>query len=164
MHMQVDSLPVSHVGSPYVIYISKSIYLNCGVQGAKALVVKNLPAMRQTQVQSLSWEDPVEKGMTTHSSILAWQIAWAEEPGGLQSMGSQRVRNNSETNTFTFQGTKEQDKPEGPQNREQKVPGPSRQFVCSPAIKTGRQTSFSVTSPWLSGSWPAVPTATNKLY
>ena len=164
MHMQADSLPLSHVGSPYVIYISKSIYLNCGVQGAKAQVVKNLPAMQKTQVQSLGWEDLIEKGMATHSSIPAWRIPWTEEPGGLQSMGLQRVRNNSATNTFTFQGTQERDKPKGPQNRGQKVPGPSRQFVCSPAIKTSRQSLFSVTSPWLSGSWPAAPVATNKLY
>ena len=52
-----------------------------------AQMVKNLPAMR-----SLDWEDPLEKGMATHSSILAWKSPWAEEPGGLQSMGSQRVR------------------------------------------------------------------------
>ena len=54
-------------------------------------LVKNLPAMRETWVQSLGWEDPLEKGMTTHSSILAWRIPWTEEPGRLQSMGSQRV-------------------------------------------------------------------------
>ena len=54
-------------------------------------VVKNLPAMRQTWERSLGWEDPREKGMTTHSSILAWRIPWTEEPGGLPSMGSQRV-------------------------------------------------------------------------
>ena len=54
-------------------------------------MVKKLPAMQETSVQSLSWEDPLEKGMATHSSILAWRIPWTEEPGGLQSMGSQRV-------------------------------------------------------------------------
>ena len=56
--------------------------------------VKNLPAMQElqeTQVQSLGQEDPLEKGMTTHSSILDWRIPQTEEPGGLQSMGSQRV-------------------------------------------------------------------------
>ena len=53
--------------------------------------VKNLPAMQETQVQPLGWEDPLEKGMAIHSSILAWRIPWTEEPGGLQSMGSQRV-------------------------------------------------------------------------
>jgi len=54
-------------------------------------IVKNLPAMKETQVQSLVQEDPLEKGMATHSSILAWRIPWTDEPGGLQSMGSQRV-------------------------------------------------------------------------
>ena len=57
-------------------------------------LVKNPPAMQETQVQSLGWEDPLEKGMATHSSILAWRIPWTEEPGRLQSMGSQRVRHN----------------------------------------------------------------------
>ena len=59
--------------------------------------VKNLPAMQEmqdTQVQSLGQEDPLEKEMTTHSSILAWSIPWTGEPGGLQTMGSQRVRHN----------------------------------------------------------------------
>ena len=57
-----------------------------------AQAVKNLPAVQETGVQSLGQEDPLEKGMATHSSILAWRIPWTEEPGGLQSMGSQRVR------------------------------------------------------------------------
>ena len=51
--------------------------------------IKRLPAMQETQVQSLGWEDPLEKEMATHSSILAWRIPWTEEPGGLQSTGSQ---------------------------------------------------------------------------
>ena len=54
--------------------------------------LKCLPAMRETWVRSLGWEDPLEKEMATHSSILAWRIPWVEEPGGLQSMGSRRVR------------------------------------------------------------------------
>ena len=54
--------------------------------------VKNLPAVQETRVLSLGWEDPLEKGMTIHSSTLAWRIPWTEEPGGLQSTGSQRVR------------------------------------------------------------------------
>ena len=54
--------------------------------------VKNLPAMQETRVQSLGWEFPLENGRATHSSILAWRIPWTEEPGRLQSMGSQRVR------------------------------------------------------------------------
>ena len=54
--------------------------------------VKNLSAVRETQVPSLGWEDPLEEGMASHSSILAWRILWTEEPGrGLQSIGSQRV-------------------------------------------------------------------------
>ena len=56
-----------------------------------AQTVKCLPAIRETQVQSLGWEDPLEKEMATHSSTLAWKIPWAEEPGRLLSMGSQRV-------------------------------------------------------------------------
>ena len=55
-------------------------------------MVKKLPAMQETQVQSLDQEDPLEKGMATHSIILAWRISRTEEPGRLQSMGSQRVR------------------------------------------------------------------------
>ena len=56
-----------------------------------AQMVKNLPAMQETRVQSLSLEDPLKEDMATHSSILAWRIPWTEEPGGLQSMGLQRV-------------------------------------------------------------------------
>ena len=56
-----------------------------------AQMVTNLPAIQETQVQSLGQEDPLEKGMATHSSILAWRTPWTEEPGGLQSIGSQRV-------------------------------------------------------------------------
>ena len=59
-----------------------------------AQMVKNLPALQETQVQSLGQEDPLEEEMATHSSILAWRIPWTEEPGGLKSMGSQRVRHN----------------------------------------------------------------------
>ena len=54
-------------------------------------MVKNLPSMLETLVQSMDQKDPLKKGMTTHSSILAWRISWTEEPGGLQSMGLQRV-------------------------------------------------------------------------
>ena len=54
-------------------------------------MVKNLPAVQETQVQSLGQEDPPEKRMATHSSVFAWRIPWTEEPSGLQSMGSQRV-------------------------------------------------------------------------
>ena len=64
-----------------------------------AQLVKNLPALPETQVWSLGWEDPLEKGMATHSSILAWRIPGTEEPGGLQSMELQRVRPYWVTNT-----------------------------------------------------------------
>ena len=57
-----------------------------------AQMIKCLPAMRETWVRSLGWEDLLEKEMTTHFSILAWRIPWTEEPGGLQSMELQRVR------------------------------------------------------------------------
>ena len=60
--------------------------------GLVAQMVKNMPATWEIQVQSLGREDPLEKGMANDTSILAWRIPWAEEPGGLQCMGSQRVR------------------------------------------------------------------------
>ena len=59
--------------------------------------VKNLPAMQETWAQSLGWEDPLEKEMTAHSSILAWEIPWTEEPSSLQSMELQRVRHDLAT-------------------------------------------------------------------
>ena len=59
-----------------------------------AQTVRNLHAMWETRIRSLGWEDPLEKGMATHSSMLARRILWTEEPGGLQSMGSQRVVHN----------------------------------------------------------------------
>ena len=63
--------------------------------------VKNLPVMWETWAQSLGWENPLEKGMATHSSILAWEILTKEEPGRLQSMGSQTVRHDWATDIFT---------------------------------------------------------------
>ena len=62
-------------------------------------IVKNLLAMQETWVWSPGWEDPLEKGMAPYSSILAWRIPWTEKPGGLQSMGSQRVRHDWRSNT-----------------------------------------------------------------
>ena len=59
--------------------------------------IKRLPAMQETHVRSLGWENPLEKEMATHSSILAWEIPWAQEPGGLHSMGSQIIGHESET-------------------------------------------------------------------
>ena len=76
---------------------------SCVSQSASlvAQMVKNLPAMWETRVQSLGWEDPLEEGMATHSSILTWRIPWKEEPGGLQSMGSQTVKQNRATRHST---------------------------------------------------------------
>ena len=68
-----------------------ALLIACNGASLVAQSVKNLPAVQETQIQSLGWEDPLEKEMATHSSILAWKISWTEEPGGLQSMGSQRV-------------------------------------------------------------------------
>ena len=64
-----------------------------------AQTVKDLPVIQETWDWSLVWEDPLEKGMATHSSILAWKIRWTEEPGGIQSMGSQRIRHDWVTDT-----------------------------------------------------------------
>ena len=63
------------------------------LEGASLVVqtVKSLPAVQETRVRSLGWEDPLEKEMATHSSTLSWKIPWTKEPGRLQSMGSQRV-------------------------------------------------------------------------
>ena len=76
-----------------MLYIQQSWDLNPGllIDGASlvAQIVKNPPAMQETQVLSLGGEDPLEKGMATHSSIVAWEMPWTEEPGGLQSMRSQ---------------------------------------------------------------------------
>ena len=60
-------------------------------------LVKNLPTMQETWVQSLSWKDPLEKEMASHSHLLAWKIRWTEEPAGLQSMGSNGVEHNLAT-------------------------------------------------------------------
>ena len=67
---------------------------HCNILGASLVtqMVKNLPAIWDTWARSLGWGDPLEKEMATHSSILAWRIPWTGEPGGLQSMGLQRVR------------------------------------------------------------------------
>ena len=81
-----------------------NLNIKCKHWGASlvAQTVKNLPAIQKTQVQSLGQEDALEKGMATHSSILAWRIPWTEEPGGLQSMGWQRVRHSWAMDSFTF--------------------------------------------------------------
>ena len=64
--------------------------------------IKNLTAMQKTEVQSLVWESPLENGMAIHSSILAWRIPWAEEPGGLQTMGSPRIGHEQLTHPWGF--------------------------------------------------------------
>ena len=65
-------------------------------------MVKNLPTMQENRIQSQGWEDPLEKGMATSFSILAWRIPWTEEPGRLQSVESQRVRYDWVSDIFTF--------------------------------------------------------------
>ena len=70
-----------------------------------AQTVKNLSAMQETQVWSLGWEDPLQTGIATHSSILAWRIPWTEEPGWPQCMGSQRVRHNWVTISLSLSHT-----------------------------------------------------------
>ena len=77
---------------PTTVSICISSVLGVIVASLVAQRLKRLPAMRDAWVQSLGWEDPLEKAMAPHSSILAWRIPWMEEPGGLQSLGSQRVR------------------------------------------------------------------------
>ena len=76
-----------------VFFAINYIFINININRASlmAQMVKHLSAMQETGVQSLSWEDPLEKEMAAHSSSLAWKIPWMEEPGRLQSMGSQRV-------------------------------------------------------------------------
>ena len=76
-------------------YLESSMYLT--LSSLVAQMVKNLPAMQETLVLSLGQEDSLEKAMVTHSSILAWRITWTEEPGVLQSMGSQRLRHDLAT-------------------------------------------------------------------
>ena len=72
-------------------------------------MVKNLPAMQETWIWSLGREDPLEKGMATHFSILAWRIPWTEKPDGLQSMGLERVGHDWVTNTHTHTHTQGED-------------------------------------------------------
>ena len=85
-----------HVSSHFV-----STYV-CMWASPAAQRLKCLPGMQETRVQSLSWEDPLEKEMATHSSTLAWRIPWSEEPGRLQSMGLQRVGHDWVTSLFSF--------------------------------------------------------------
>ena len=76
-------------------FLNKHLSTNHSIMASLvAQMVKNLPAMRKTWVRSLGWEDPVEEGMVTHSSVLAWRFPWTEEPGGLQFTGLQRAGHN----------------------------------------------------------------------
>ena len=75
----------------YLLYVTSLV----------AQIVKRLFTMRETQVRSLGWEDPLEKEMAIHSRAIAWKIPWTEEPGRLQSMGSQRVRHTERFHSFT---------------------------------------------------------------
>ena len=75
-----------------LLSIQDSVFLRINFPAVQT--VKNLPVTQKTRVQSLGWEVPLEKGMAIHSSILAWRIPWTEEPGGLQSLESQKVGHN----------------------------------------------------------------------
>ena len=79
-------------GIAYFLWIRRSTL--CAAASLVAQTVKRLSTVRETQVPALGWEDPLEKEMAIHSRTIAWKIAWTEEPGRLQSMGSQRVRHN----------------------------------------------------------------------
>ena len=84
----------SSCSSLYYIRFLRLRLLKLNLRTGASLVAQRLkhrPAMRETWVRSLGWEDPLEKEMATHSSILAWRVPWTEEPGGLQATGSQRV-------------------------------------------------------------------------
>ena len=83
-----------------------------------AQMLKHLPAMWETQVRSLGWEGALEKEMATHSRTLAWKIPWMEEPGKLQSMGSQRVGHNSATSLVSDKSKTQEVTPEGSNNLE----------------------------------------------
>ena len=81
------------------IYVCVYIYL-CDYASLVAQTVKDLSAMQETRVRSLGWEDPLEKEMAAHSSILAWKIPWTAEPGRLQTIGLQRVRHDWATSLY----------------------------------------------------------------
>jgi len=86
-----------HFTIPRAMYESFNFSTSFGKDSQVAQWVKNPPAMQETQIQSLGWEDPLEEGMATHSSNLAWRILWTEEPGRLQPIRLQRVRHNWKT-------------------------------------------------------------------
>ena len=84
------------------LYIPRIFLLDPHIINLVAQTVKNLPAMQKTWVRSSDQEDPLEKGVAIHSCVLAWEIPWTEEPGGLQSMGSQRIGLGWATNSLTL--------------------------------------------------------------
>ena len=98
--VKLDWVDAICVKAPEVVLLCDGFYFHLVVQ-----MIKNSPAMQEIWIWSLGWEDPLDKWMATHSSILAWRIPWTEEPGGLKSMGLQRVGHDWVTDTFTFFGT-----------------------------------------------------------
>ena len=84
------------------LYIPRIFLLNAHIINLVAQTVKNLPAMQKTWVRSLDQEDPLENGVTTHSSVLAWEIPWTEKPGGLQAVGAPRIGHGWATNSLTL--------------------------------------------------------------
>ena len=88
----VGKIPWKREWQPTQVFLPRNPMDRGAWQAPIHEVVKNLPAAQETQVQSLGWEDPLEKEMETHSSVFAWKIPWAEEPGGLQPMGSRKSR------------------------------------------------------------------------
>ena len=82
------------------LYIPRIFLSNAHIINLVAQTVKNLPAMQKTWVRSLDREDPLENGVTTHSSVLAWEIPWTEKPGGLQAVGSPRTGHGWATNSL----------------------------------------------------------------
>ena len=99
-HVKVNLWPLGRDGLGESYSCFTTVYCILYWASLVAQTIKNLPAMQEIQVQFLGWKDSLEKGMATHSSILAWRIPWAEEPGGPQSMGSQRVKHDWVNNTF----------------------------------------------------------------
>ena len=89
---EVETTALGWSGASRVGPISKMLLSLCPRASLMAQMVKNLPAVQETWVLFLGQEDPLEKGLAIHYSILTWKIPWTEEPGGLQSMVSQRVR------------------------------------------------------------------------
>ena len=95
-------------------------------------MVKNPPAMRETCIQSMGWGDHLEKKMATYSSILAWKIPWREEPGGLQSMGSQRIGHNLVTKQYhhyCLQNRYQSKRLAGPKNQKYLIPPPKTESL-----------------------------------